>query len=325
MEANGTTVDPSLHNDLVAIMESKSQEVKEQYPTGTFKNLFWEQQLKAAKAKGPNGCRWHPMIIRWCLNLKMISSAAYHAMRSAGFVTLPSERTLRDYSNFFQSKPGFQHDVNKQLMREAKVEELDDLQRHVVLIFDEMKIIVYNKNSGEVIGFVNMGDVNNQLSELERTCRSHEPERPKIAKQMLTFMVRGIFAHLQFPYAHFPTAAITSDYLSSLVWEAIRQLELCGFKVIAVTCDGASTNRKFFRMHVSLDAVDGCSQLTYKARNPYSKEARWVFFISDVPHLLKTTRNCWSHSFGHGRRRQLWVCCLCFMDLHVPIKLCVLL
>ena len=96
--------------------------------------------MKAAKVKGPKGFRWHPMMIRWCLNLKMVSSAAYHAIRSAGFVTLPSETTLRDYSNFFQSKPGFQHEINKQLMREAKLKELDDLQRHVVLVFDEMKI-----------------------------------------------------------------------------------------------------------------------------------------------------------------------------------------
>ena len=126
VEANGTAVDPNFHNDLVAIMEDKSQEINDKYPTGTFKNLFWEQQLKAAKVKGPNGFRWHPIMIRWCLNLKMMSSVAYHAMRSAGFVTLPSERTLQDYSNFFQPKPGFQPEVNKQLMREAKLKELDD-------------------------------------------------------------------------------------------------------------------------------------------------------------------------------------------------------
>lgn len=103
------------------------------------------------------------MMIHWCLNLKMFSSAAYHLMHSSGFVTLPLERTLRDYSKFFQSKAGFQHEVNKQLMKEAKLDECDGPQRHVVLVFDEMKInedLVYNKNSGEVIGFVNMGNVN---------------------------------------------------------------------------------------------------------------------------------------------------------------------
>ena len=103
VETNGTPVDPIFHNDLLTIMEEESERIQQQYQKGTFINFFWEQQLKAARAKGPNGIRWHPMLIRWCLNLRMISPAAYHAMRSSGFVTLPSERTLRDYSNFFQS------------------------------------------------------------------------------------------------------------------------------------------------------------------------------------------------------------------------------
>lgn len=194
VETNGTAVDPILHDDLVTIMEEESETIKQQYKKGTFKHLFWEQQLKAAKAKGPNGIRWHPMMIRWCLNLKMISSAAYHAMRSSGFVTLPSERTLRDYSNLFQSKAGFQHEVNKQLMKEAKLDECDDLQRHVVLVFDEMKIkedLVYNKNSGEVIGFVNMGNVSDQLSELEEACKAEKPEHPKVANRCLCSWSEG--------------------------------------------------------------------------------------------------------------------------------------
>ena len=119
VETNGTPVDPIFHDDLLTIMEEESERIQQQYQKGTFKNFFWEQQLKAARAKGPNGIRW-PMMVHWCLNLKMISSAACHAMRSSGFVTLPSERTLQDYSNFFQSKAGFQHEVNKQLMKEAK-------------------------------------------------------------------------------------------------------------------------------------------------------------------------------------------------------------
>ena len=42
-------------------------------------------------------------------------------------------------------------------MREAKLEELDDFQRHVVLVSDEMRMKVYDMNHGEVIGFVKMG------------------------------------------------------------------------------------------------------------------------------------------------------------------------
>lgn len=61
--------------------------------------LLWEEQLKAATSKDSRSMRWHPMLINWHLNLKLISSASYHALRTSGFKRLPSERTLRDYSN----------------------------------------------------------------------------------------------------------------------------------------------------------------------------------------------------------------------------------
>ena len=39
---------------------------------------------------------------------------------------------------------------------------------------------------------------------------------------------------------------------------------------------------------------------------------RFVFF-SDVPHLIKTTRNCFSNSFAHANTRGMWVS---FFSLH---------
>ncbi len=52
------------------------------------------------------------------------------------------------------------------------------------------------------------------------------------------------------PYAHFGTEGITADLL--YFWEAVRRLEVNGIKVIHVTADGASPNRKFFRMQCYL-------------------------------------------------------------------------
>ena len=130
---NGVSVDTCLGQDLITIMDEKSDEIARVYRAGSFRRLFWEQQLKAAKAKGISGMRWHPMMIRWALNLKMISSAGYHSMRTAGFIQLPSERTLRDYTHFFKEKPGFQKEVNQQLMKEARINELDEIQKHVWL------------------------------------------------------------------------------------------------------------------------------------------------------------------------------------------------
>ena len=168
------SVDPSLDQYIINIMDEQSDEISKVYPSNSFRRLFWEQQ-QMYKAKGSSGIRWHPMMIRWALNLKMISSAGYHAMRTAGFIQLPSERTLRDYTHYFKEKAGFQKEVNEQLMKEARISELNDVQRHVIISFDEMRIkeeLVYNKHTSEVIGFINLGDVNNQLSDLENACKS---------------------------------------------------------------------------------------------------------------------------------------------------------
>jgi len=45
----------------------------------------------------------------------------------------------------------------------------------------------------------------------------------------------------------------------------------------------------------------------YKTINPYSDEPRPLYFISDVPHLMKTTRKFWANCFAHSYSRTLWV------------------
>ena len=50
---------------------------------------------------------------------------------------------------------------------------------------------VYDKHSCEIIGFVNLGDVNNELLEMERAEKGDMQQC--MAKNMLVFMVRGLF------------------------------------------------------------------------------------------------------------------------------------
>jgi len=81
--------------------------------------------------------------------------------------------------------------------------KLSELKRYVSLIIDEMKIkegLVYNKHSGKVIGFTDLGDINNELIQLEKGTDS---EHPLIATHVLVLMIHGIFFKLEFPYAHF--------------------------------------------------------------------------------------------------------------------------
>ena len=98
------------------------------------------------------------LVCRWCLNLKLLSSAAYHSLRTSGFIKLPSERTLRDYTHFFKSKQGFQSEVDTMLKEEVQLNgSIPHWKKYIVMLLDEMKIkesLVYDKHSGEVIGFV---------------------------------------------------------------------------------------------------------------------------------------------------------------------------
>ncbi len=112
-------------------------------------------------------------MIKRCLNLKLLSTSAYHALRTSGFLVLPSERTLRDYTNYFTNRPGFMNEVDDQLLGEISP-TLPSCRRYVALLIDEMKVkegLVFNKHTGEVIGFTKLGDINDELMKLEQNQR----------------------------------------------------------------------------------------------------------------------------------------------------------
>jgi hypothetical protein len=88
-------------------------------------------------------------------------------MRESG-IQLPTRRTLNDYAHWVSAKPGFSHEVDSFLRWEVIVDELEDWKRFVVVIIDEMKIqedLVYDKTGSNMLGFVNLGDVNDDLLE----------------------------------------------------------------------------------------------------------------------------------------------------------------
>ena len=93
----GITVDDYLHEDLSQIVEEHTPSI-EQFPEGSIKWLFWEQQREALRSSSRQ-MRWHPTMIKWCLNIKLRSSAAYEAIRDSGFISLPSSCTLQDYTS----------------------------------------------------------------------------------------------------------------------------------------------------------------------------------------------------------------------------------
>lgn len=137
-------------------------------------------------------------------------------------------------------------------MKEVNIDSLEEWQKYVAVVFDEMKIkegIVYNKHECRIIGFVNFGSTNHNLLEFERSL-NNSPDLP-VAKHMLVFLVRGLFIKLKFPYAQYPTTSLSADILYPIVWEVVKHLECAGFKVISLTGDKASINHTFFSMNKS--------------------------------------------------------------------------
>lgn len=85
-----------------------------------------------------------------------------------------------------------------------------------MLAFDEMKIredLVFDKNTGEMIGFVDLGDegLNDRFTALRKQCAQQNGlccDNRTVATHMLALMVRGIFFKLNLPFAHFATTGM---------------------------------------------------------------------------------------------------------------------
>ena len=306
-KTKGIVVDEELQTELASVLKDNTSTIRSLYPKESFHHILWEQQLEISQLANKRNIRWHPAIIRWCLYLKSISSSAYKAMQSSGFLTLPSDRTLRDYTHYTKSGIGFLPEVNNELMEQAKVNEVEDYKKCVGLLIDEVKIkdsLVFDKIHGKVIGWVNIGDFNNEIESLEKEATSETSLDSSLATHMLVFMVRGICTKLEFPLAQFLTKSLKGFQIYTLAWDAVRNIESAGLHVKYITADGASQNRLFFKLCRN---HGDRSKVVYKTLNPYRAKESYIYLISDIPHLIKTSRNCFSHSFFGSNSRQLWV------------------
>lgn len=172
---------------------------------------------------------------------------------------------------------------------------------YVGILQDEVKVsegLVYDRNTGELAGYVDLNRVGNDWLSLDEIITG---SKPQLANTIRIFMVPGIVTDKKYPYVGLATRGITAEYLFPIIWEAVCNLETIGLKSLYVTCDGATPNRKFFSIHEAPQLHN-----FYWTRNAFSHPPRKLYFISDVPHLMKTTRNCFSNSGSHKKTRDLW-------------------
>ena len=154
-----------------------------------FLKFFWEEQQKYIKCSS-RGIRYHPMIIRFCLSLASKSASAYDDIRydeksGTGILILPSRRRLRDYKNYIRPERGFNKNIINELKN--KIKNFSDNEKFFVILMDEMKIqsnLVWGKHTGELIGYVDLGDTELNYATLEKT--------DNIATHILAFLIRSI-------------------------------------------------------------------------------------------------------------------------------------
>lgn len=163
-------VDEELHSDLVSDKTTKPD---------NFKSLFWKQQSLSFSCKNSRSMKWHPIMIRFCLYLYHKSSSAYELLRKSGVVRLPSGRTLRDYRQFSPAVSGFCNINDKQLRDIANNNCSLQNSKYINILIDEMHVkegLVYSKSTGAIVGFYDMGDLNNEFSEYEKLVGVHQPK-----------------------------------------------------------------------------------------------------------------------------------------------------
>jgi hypothetical protein len=109
---------------------------------------------------------------------------------------------------------------------------------------------------------MNLDDVGNAVLNMEQNMDEQRPQ--ELAKYVLVLFVRGIATDLQFPLAHFASGGISADILYPIIWEALEILEVTvGLKVLFIPCDGASPNRRFFKLHQLPQHRKTCSLFLY--------------------------------------------------------------
>lgn len=232
---HGIRIETGLEKELTSIITNTSLEATPHM------KLVWEQQKKALNQQSNFGNRWHPHFIRFCLSIYSKSPIVYQELRDSGTMQLPSSRTLRSYRNNFKPGAGYLPENIKSLISRTK--GFLDKDRWIVVMFDEMKIkcnLVFDKHSGRLIGFVDLGDPDINYSTFDKI----EP-----ATHVLAFYVRGIITKLQFMLGYFFTRDVVSYQLMPLFWRGVAILQLkVNLNVIAAVSDGASPNCKFYQL-----------------------------------------------------------------------------
>ena len=130
------------NEDFSRLMDELTPVVEQDFDSDTPQRILWQEQIKYNQLKKKQQMRWHPLIIRFALNLLYSSRAAYRAVTSSGFISWPSERTLQDYSHWCKVGHGVSFEFIQEAERLLQQEGINikENEQPFVLLLDEMKV-----------------------------------------------------------------------------------------------------------------------------------------------------------------------------------------
>ena len=215
IEKDGISLQDNDASDISDILTEFSSSIDQTYPTESPQRIFWEEQQKYNSLRDKRQMKWHPLVIRFALNLKYMSTSAYRAVRQSGIISLPSQRTLSDYTHWASAHTGVQIEFIEQFKCLLESEVKLPPQYQCALSMDEMKIksgLVFSKRSGSLVGFIDLGSVNRDMERLAIDDMTANSSNGHLAKQIFVFMARAVFhPSLAVPVAHYPSLNLTGE------------------------------------------------------------------------------------------------------------------
>ena len=148
--------------DVSQVMADVSPVVESNFPIDSPQRIFWEQQRQYSILKDKRQMRWHPLVVRFALNLKYLSSTAYRAIHQCGIIHLPSERTLFDYTHWAKVHTGVQIEFVERFSSMVE-QDVSCGHHHCAITMEEMKLksgLVFSKHTCILVGFVDLGSSN---------------------------------------------------------------------------------------------------------------------------------------------------------------------
>ena len=208
-------------DNLLAALDKARKEASEL--RDTLNRVLSDRQV--SRLRTGRRVRWEEEDIVQALSLRCISRKGYHYLRQKMNFPLPGLTTLRDWTRGFRTPPGL---LALSLKTMATVRDtFSDIERIVVISFDGMSVdasVCYDSGEDRVYG---------PCSEVQ------------------VMMVRSLCSHWKQPLYFDFDKQMTRDTL----FEAIREVEEVGYRVIAIVSDLHALNRKLLWTHVELGGL----------------------------------------------------------------------